>query len=87
MSVVPKLNRLPRSVPVARQLADAIQARCMKLALGTSLYDPADSMEKVFFNVLATFAESEGDLIRPPTRERTAISQANEKLRAKQPKL
>ena len=59
----------------------------MKLALGTSLYDPADSMEKVFFNVLATFAESEGDLIRPPTRERTAISRENEKLRAKQPKL
>lgn len=62
--VVPKLDRLARSVPDARDIADALQARGVKLALGNSLYDPADPMGKMFFNVLATFAEFEGDLIR-----------------------
>lgn len=59
----------------------------MKLALGTSIYDPADPMGKMFFNVLATFAEFEGDLIRLRTREGMAIARAKGKLRGKQPKL
>lgn len=52
--VVPKLDRLARSVPDAREIADALQARGVKLALGCSIYDPADPMGKMFFNVLAT---------------------------------
>ncbi|HCR1909585.1 TPA: recombinase family protein [Enterobacter kobei] len=85
--VVPKLDRLARSVPDARKIADALQARGVKLALGTSIYDPADPMGKMFFNVLATFAEFEGDLIRLRTREGMAIARAKGKLRGKQPKL
>lgn len=85
--VVPKLDRLARSVPDAREIADTLQARGVKLALGTSLYDPADPVGKMFFNVLATFAEFEGDLIRLRTREGMAIARANGKLRGKQPKL
>ena len=85
--VVPKLDRLARSVPDAREIADALQARGVKLALGNSLYDPADPMGKMFFNVLATFAEFEGDLIRLRTREGMAIARAKGKLRGKQPKL
>src|SRR5437764_13579545 len=46
--VVPKLDRLARSVPDARQIADALVARGVKLALGTSVYDPADPMGKMF---------------------------------------
>lgn len=84
--VVPKLDRLARSVPDAREIADALQARGVKLALGASLYDPADPME-MFFNVLATFAEFEGDLIRLRTREGMAIARAKGKSRGKQPKL
>lgn len=41
-----------------------------------SIYDPADPMGKMFFNVLATFAEFEGHLIRLRTREGMAITQA-----------
>jgi hypothetical protein len=41
----------------------------------------------IFFNVLATFAELEGDLIRLSTRESMAIAQAKGNLRGKQPKL
>ena len=44
-------------------------------------------MGKMFFNILATFAEFESDLIRMRTREGMTIARANRKLRAKQPKL
>jgi hypothetical protein len=70
------LDRLARSVPDARKIADVLQAHGMKLALGTSLCDPSDPMCKMFFNVLATFAEFEGDLIRLPTREGMTIARA-----------
>lgn len=44
--VVPKLDRLARSVSDARKIADALQARGVKLAFGTVIYDPADPMGK-----------------------------------------
>jgi len=81
--VVPKLDRLARSVPDARQIADALVARGVKLALGTSVYDPTDPMGKMFFNILATFAEFEADLIRLRTREGMAVARAKGKLRGK----
>ena len=59
----------------------------VKLALGASVYDPADPMGKMFFNILATFAEFEADLIRLRTREGMAIARAKGKLRGKSPKL
>lgn len=79
--VVPKLDRLARSVPDARHIADALVARGVTLALGTSRYAPADPMGKMFFNILATFAEFEADLIRMRTREGMAIARAKGKLR------
>jgi DNA invertase Pin-like site-specific DNA recombinase len=74
--VVPKLDRLARSVPDARAIADALIGRGVKLALGASVYDPADPMGKMFFNILATFAEFEADLIRMRTREGMAVARA-----------
>jgi DNA invertase Pin-like site-specific DNA recombinase len=85
--VVPKLDRLARSVPDARQIADTLVERGVKLALGTSVYDPADPMGKMFFNILATFAEFEADLLRMRTREGMAMARAKGKLRGKQSKL
>src|SRR5438132_5764691 len=85
--VVPKLDRLARSVPDARQIADALVVRGVKLALGTSVYDPTDPMGKMFFNILATFAEFEVDLLRMRTREGMAIAQAKGKLKGRAPKL
>lgn len=85
---ISKMRFKAKAKPVkAREIADALQARGVKLALGTSIYDPADPMGKMFFNVLATFAEFEGDLIRLRTREGMAIARAKGKLRGKQPKL
>ncbi len=85
--VVPKLDRLARSVPDARAIASQLEAKGVKLALGASVYDPGDPMGKMFFNILATFAEFESDLIRMRTREGMAVARAKGKLRGKQPKL
>ena len=59
----------------------------MKLVLRRALYAPGDPMGKMFFNILATFAEFEADLIRMRTREGMAIARTRERLRGKQPKL
>lgn len=85
--VVPKLDRLARSVPDARDIGDSLTARGVKLSLGGALYDPADPMGKMFFNILATFAEFEVDLLRMRTREGMAVAKVKGKLRGKQPKL
>ena len=85
--VVPKLDRLARSVPDARDIADGLIKRGVRLAIGESLYDPGDPMGKMFFNILATFAEFEADLIRMRTREGMAGARAKGKLKGKPPKL
>ena len=85
--VVPKLDRLARSVPDARAIADQLEKKGVKLALGASVYDPTDPMGKMFFNILATFAEFEADLIRMRTREGMQVAKAKGKLRGKKPKL
>ncbi|MEU7745403.1 recombinase family protein [Nonomuraea sp. NPDC049158] len=85
--VVPKLDRLARSVPDARDIGDTLVTRGVKLSLGGNIYDPSDPMSKMFFNMLAVFAEFEVDLLRMRTREGMAIAKAKGKLRGKQPKL
>ena len=85
--VVPKLDRLARSVPDARAIADELEKRGVSLALGKQVYDPNDPMGRMFFNILATFAEFESDLIRLRTREGMKIARDKGKLRGKPPKL
>jgi DNA invertase Pin-like site-specific DNA recombinase len=85
--VVPKLERLARSVPDARAIGDSLAARGVRLSLGGTVYDPADPMGKCFFNILATFAEFEVDLLRMRTPEGMAIARAKGKLKGKPPKL
>jgi DNA invertase Pin-like site-specific DNA recombinase len=62
--VVPKLDRLARSIPDARAIGDSLAARGVRLSLGGTVYDPADPMGKCLFNILATFDEFEVDLLR-----------------------
>lgn len=54
---------------------------------GTVTHDPTDPTGKMFFNILATFAEFESDLIRLRTREGMAVARAKGKLKGKKPKL
>ena len=56
-------------MPDARAIGDGLAGRGVKLSLGGQVYDPADPMGKMFFNILATFAEFEVDLLRLRTRE------------------
>ncbi|WP_261565309.1 recombinase family protein [Frankia gtarii] len=85
--VVPKLDRLARSVPDAHAIAGELAAGGVRLSLGGQIYDPADPFGKMFFSILATFAEFEVDLLRMRTREGMKVAKANGKLRGKQPKL
>jgi DNA invertase Pin-like site-specific DNA recombinase len=85
--VVTKLDRLARSLPDARAIADELTSRQVKLALGTSVHDPTDPIGRLLFNVLAMVAEFEADLIRLRTREGMKVAKAKGRLRGKQPKL
>ena len=85
--VVTKLDRLARSVPDVRVISDQLEAKGVRLALGTAIYDPSDPMGKMFFNIVATFAEFEADLLKMRTREGMAIAKAKGKMRGKKPKL
>lgn len=85
--VVTKLDRLARSLPDARDIADELTRKGVALSLGGSIYDPADPVGRLLFNVLGMVAEFEADLIRMRTREGMAIAKGKGKLRGKQPKL
>ena len=85
--VVTKLDRLARSLPDARAIADELTARSVRLSLVGSVYDPTDAVGRLLFNVLAMVAEFEADLIRLRTREGMKVAKAKGHLRGKQPKL
>ncbi|WP_395245061.1 recombinase family protein [Agromyces sp. MMS24-K17] len=85
--VVTKLDRLARSLPDARDIADELTTKGVALSLGGSVYDPADPVGRLLFNVLGMVAEFEADLIRARTREGMAVARAKGRLRGKQPKL
>jgi len=58
------------------------------MAHATAEHRPSPSViSKLFFNILATFAEFEVDLLRLRTREGMAVARAKGKLKGKQPKL
>jgi len=85
--VVTKLDRLARSLPDARAIAEELTIGRVRLSLGGSVYDPTDPVGRLLFNVLAMVAEFESDLIRMRTREGMKIAKAKGHLRGKQPKL
>jgi DNA invertase Pin-like site-specific DNA recombinase len=85
--VVTKLDRLARSLPDARAIADELTARQVSLNLGGSVYDPTDAVGRLLFNVLTMVAEFESDLIRLRTREGMRVAKAKGHLRGNQPKL
>jgi DNA invertase Pin-like site-specific DNA recombinase len=74
--VVTKLDRLARSLPDARAIADELTVRQVRLNLGGSVYDPTDPVGQLLFNVLAMVAEFESDLIRLRTREGMKVAKA-----------
>lgn len=85
--IVTKLDRLARSIADARDIADELTAREVKLSLAGQVSDPCDPMGKLVFNMMSVFAEFEADLIGMRTREGMHIAKEDGKLRGKQPKL
>jgi DNA invertase Pin-like site-specific DNA recombinase len=84
--VVAKLDRLARSLPDARDVAE-LTARDVALSLGGSVHDPTDPVGRLLFNVLAMVAEFESDLIKMRTREGMKVARTKGRLRGKKPKL
>ena len=82
-----KLDRLARSLPDARDIADELTRKGVALSLGGSVYDPNDPVGRLLFNVLGMVAEFEADLIRMRTREGMAVAKARGRPRGKKPKL
>ena len=76
--MVTKLDRLARSLPDARAIADELASQQISLSLGGSVYDPTDAVGKLLFNVRTRTRPPWQDLIRLRTVEG---------LRGKQPKL
>lgn len=74
--VVTKLDRLARSLPDARAIADELTTRQISLSLGGSVYNPTDAVGRLPFNVLAMVTEFESDLIRLPTTEGMKVARA-----------
>jgi len=67
--VVTKLHRLARSLRDATDIADELTKKGVALNLGGAVYDLADPVGRLLFNVLGMVAEFEADLIRARTRE------------------
>jgi len=85
--ITPKLDRLARSVPDARDIIQGLSERGVRFQLGGAVYDWNDPMAKMFIQLLAVFAEFELDLIRMRTREGMSRPQVRAKLKGKPPKL
>ncbi len=82
--VVTKLDRLARSIPDARDIANELVDKGVALSIGGSIYDPTDPVGKLLFNVLSMVAEFEADIIRARTREGMAVAKAKGKLKGRQ---
>ena len=64
-----KLDRLARSLPDARAIAEDLTKRTMRLSLGGSVYDPTDPVGRLLFDVLVVVTEFEaGSDPRPQLR-------------------
>jgi hypothetical protein len=84
---VTKVDRLPWSLPDARNIVDNLTCRQVRLQIGSSVQDP-DPVGRLLFNVLAMVARRvRGHLVRTRTREGMKIAKAKDRLRGKQPKL
>lgn len=71
---------LAQSIRDAKDIADELAEQEMTLRLESSAHDPPDPMDNMMFNMLATFAEFEAELIRMHTREGMQVAKAKGKL-------
>lgn len=85
--VVTKLDRLARSVSDASALADGLFARGVTLHADGKDYDPTDPIGKMFFQMMAIFAEFEAGLIKMRTLEGLEAARSKGNLKGRPPSL
>jgi hypothetical protein len=85
--VVPKLDRLARSVPDARAIGDDLAGRGIKLSLGGQVYDPATRWARCSSTSWPPSPSSKSTCCGCGPARAWAIARAKGKLRGKQPKL
>ena len=85
--LVTAMDRLGRSVRDLHDIADELGGKGVALNVGGVVYDPRDPFGRLFFTLLAAFAEFERDLIRARTREGMAVARAKGHLKGRAPKL
>ncbi len=85
--VVTKLDRLGRSILDLHRIANELTEKGVKLRWEGTTYNPKDPAGKLFFSMLAAFAEFESDLIRARTIEGMAEARKAGRLPGKQPTL
>lgn len=73
---VTRLDRLGRTARELHAIAQELEDREVSLVIGGAKHDPTTPMGKMFFGILATFAEFEADLISERTRENLAQRKA-----------
>lgn len=81
--MVPKLDRLARSVPDARTIGDSPADRGIRLSLGGQAHDPTDPAGARLFTALGLLADFESELARLRIREGMIAARAKGKLRGR----
>jgi putative DNA-invertase from lambdoid prophage Rac len=82
-----KLDRLGRTAIELLEIARELEMKEVSLVVNGEKYDPTTTMGKMFFGILATFAEFEAGLISDRTRERLAELREQGKMVGRQSKL
>lgn len=85
--VVTKLDRLGRSILDLHRIANELTDKGVRLSWSGTVYNPLDPAGKLFFSMLAAFAEFESDLIRARTIEGMAEARKAGRIAGKKPKL
>lgn len=85
--VVTKLHRLAHSLADAREIAERLGSRGVRLNVDGHIHDRSDPASRLIFKTLTALADFESDLIRSRTREGLKAAKAKGKLRGKPPKL
>ncbi|MCF8587150.1 recombinase family protein [Gordonia liuliyuniae] len=85
--VVTKLDHLGRSILDLHRIANQLTDKGVRLSWSGTTYNPADPAGRLFFSMLAAFAEFESDIIRSRTIEGMAEARRQGRIPGRKSKL
>jgi DNA invertase Pin-like site-specific DNA recombinase len=85
--VVPKLDRLGRSLRDLLDIAQELEDNKITLSIGGSQHDPSTATGRLLFNALAMIAEFARDIISERTKAGMQVARANGRLKGRGHKL